>query len=125
MIVLWNDIRVYMEHLTATNKKASVKQSVNKRQNMKQKVITCPAISVAANSPRGICTCNCDGIKCTGSYNPDGSRIPIRRSLPYQGIARRQFKREEELMKANSDHLFDCECFFCKAKRQERKRVIG
>ncbi len=113
---------------------------------MKQKVIICPAIKKREESgKRGICTCNCDGIKCNGSYNADGSRIPIRRSLPYQGIARRALNKEyavpvrhkgetkfiyvgkeihdqilkmidrdDELTKANSDHLGDCDCFLCK-----------
>lgn len=47
---------------------------------MKQEVITCPATK---EYERGICICD---VKCTGSYYADGSRIPVRKSLPYQMI---------------------------------------
>ena len=52
-----------------------------------KKVIKCPA----TESKRGICTCN---VKCTSSYDKNGNRIKVRKSLPYLGIARRVLNGE-------------------------------
>ena len=60
---------------------------------MKSKVIKCPA----TESERGICVCS--PVKCTGSYDADGNRIPVRKSLPYMGIARRALKKIKDTSK--------------------------
>jgi hypothetical protein len=48
------------------------------------KVIQCPA-KLTGN----ICTCLTDSIRCNNNYDKNGKRFPIRRSLPYLGMARR------------------------------------